>query len=141
MANLRPFFAEGTFAGQLQRLWVPIVFYTNVGSGRITTFADYSVAFTGKMNTVFYSGAINLELTLRDNNPTSKRGLCSLIINSVEAERAAYVVQGEKLVVDAIFSGRVQNIVIRSVNEGRETELRLSGIYNYSLRLVPTGTN
>lgn len=139
MANLRPFFATGTYAGQMQQLWVPIIFYANVGSGRVTNFTDYSVAFTGKMNTVFYSGEINLELTLRENNPTAKRGPCALTINSVQAERGAYVVQGDRLVVDAVFSGRVQNIIIRSVNDGKETELRLSGIYNYSLRLVPVG--
>ena len=137
MANLIPFFASGTYEGQKANIWVSIIFFANVGNGQVTRFNEYSVAFAGKINTVFYSGELSLELTLKDNKKDALRGPCSLVINEIPAEKATYTVQDDRLIVDAIFGGRVQNVNIRRVNEGFETEMRLAGIYNYSLRLVP----
>lgn len=137
MATLAPYFAIGTTTGSKESIWVKILGYQNVGSGSFEAFSDFAADFKGRISTIFYKGDLDLQMELTDHDPAATSGPATVTINGVTDAGAKYSTASGTLTVKATFDGEAQDMMIRRISGGGETEINLKGAQNRSIHLQP----
>jgi hypothetical protein len=137
MATIVNYVAKGTHVGSKESVWVQIVFFFNVGSGQVTDFDSFTLGFQGRIDTVFFKGDLNIHAELTDHNPGAMEGPCAVSVNGCSDNNAHYRVDGNHLVLECNFNGVRQNITVSQIYNGDQTELVLSGQYDYTIHLAP----
>jgi hypothetical protein len=137
MASIVNYVANGTHSGSKENIWVQIVFFINVGSGQVTGFDSFKFLFQGAIKTAFFSGSLDLSLELTDHNAGAMSGPCAVSVNGTVDNNAKYHVDGNKLVLECNFSGTGQTITLCQIYSGKQTQVDLSGQYNYAVHLDP----
>jgi hypothetical protein len=138
MATITPYVAVGTHVGQKQEVKAKKFIWIKVGEGSIDTFSDQEVAVNGKISILGYSGNLNIQLILTDQNPEAQEGSCTLRLNSHRDDNARYQAKNGRLTFYATLGGKKQNVTISRCNNGTQTECRLSGYVNETVHLDPT---
>lgn len=137
MATIVNYVAAGTHAGSKENIWVQIVFFFNVGSGQVSEFDSFTLGLQGRIDTAFFKGDLNIRAELTDHNPGAASGPCSVSVNGACDNHAVYRLDGSHLVLDCNFGGVRQSIAVGQIYNGSQTELLLSGQYNYAIHLAP----
>ena len=138
MAIVPNYIARGTTVGQKQTVKTKKMVWIPVGDGTVSACSDYEIGVEGKINVVIYSGPLNIQLKLTDENPTAQTGSCVLQLNSYTDESATYQANGTVITVAAILGGQKQNISISPCNGGAQTECKLFGKVNETVHLEPS---
>lgn len=138
MATIPPFIAKETAVGQKQTVKTKKFVWIAVGSGAVSAYSDYEIGVEGTINVVIYSGPLNIQLKLTDENPAAKTGSCILQLNTYTDENATYQANGDTLTVAAILGGQKQNISIAPCNGSTQTECKLFGKVNETVHLDPS---
>ncbi len=141
MASITKYFANGTHAGAKETIWVPPV---QIGSGQVTDFAQFVCSFAGHVKVLSLDGDLNLTVELMDHNPDAASGQAVVKLKFKDSEatdpNAKYHVDGSKLVFESNLGGN-QTVKIFPISTwfktNNETEIDLSGKYNYVIHLVP----
>lgn len=136
MARLTPFIAKDAHVGQQLNIWAKIVFFVQVGNGTVKAVGDFDLSFDGRIDTIFYKGDLRIGLELLDHDPNSATGPCQVLINGARGD-GSYTVEGEALRMDVRFREKQQSLLVRAINDGRETEIVLWGEYNQTVHLAP----
>lgn len=138
MAIITPFIATNAFVGQPLKVKARKVIWVPVGQGELAAVSEEEVAVAGQISILGYSGVLNIRLQLADNDPYMQEGLCLLQLNSYIDDHATYLVKGPELVVQAVLSGKKQNIAVSPCNNGTQTSCRLYGHINQTVHLDPS---
>jgi hypothetical protein len=137
MATLQPFFAQGTQQGSNEEIEVKILFFwKSVGSGKFTDLTNFNVTFNGQISSAFYSGPMDLSLSLTDTNPGAQQGPVSITLNGTSDPNATYQVNGQQIVISASLGGKAETIAINAGDGG--TYVSLSGAVSQSVFLKPS---
>jgi hypothetical protein len=137
VATITPFVAKGSYVGQKQEVKVKKFVWVKVGDGVVSELDAYQVKITGKISVLGYTGDLNIDLILSDEDADITEGSATLQLNSHLDENAKYAVKGHELVVYANLSGVNQNIAISPCNNGSQTECRLFGEHTITVHLDP----
>ncbi len=137
MATIPPFVAKGTAVGQKQTVKTKKLVWIPVGQGQVTAYSDYEIRVKGQIDILIYKGDLSIYLRLTDEQPTARRGVSVLQLNSYRDEQATYQVQKNTLTVTAVLGGKQQSISILPCNGGSQTECKLFGWINETIHLEP----
>lgn len=138
MASIPPYVATNTHVGQQVDVKVKKFIWLAVGQGSVQSFSNYEVNVTGRIKFLGYDGDLNIHLKLLDEAPPASRGPCCLQLNAYMDETAQYAATGELLTVFAVLGGKKQNISIRRVEKGSQTECKLFGHIDATVHLDPS---
>jgi hypothetical protein len=137
MATITPYVPNGVRAGQKIDVKVKKVVWLKVGQGTVKILSPAEVNIAGKINVLGYNGDLNIHLKLDGADPAANRGNCCLQLNSHKDEEARYTSTKKMLSVYAVLGGKKQNISIKRIEGGTQTECQLFGHINQTVHLDP----
>jgi hypothetical protein len=137
MATITPYVAAGVRVGQEIDVKVKKVVWLKVGQGTIKIISPSEVNIAGKINFLGYNGDLNIHLKLDGADPAENRGNCCLQLNSHKDEEATYASTKKTLTVYAVLGGKKQNISIKRIEGGTQSECQLFGHINQTVHLDP----
>lgn len=139
MATLYPFIADGARTGQKVELKIhEFRIWKSVGKGEVLALSDYEVNIAGHLSIIVYSGDLNIQLRLLDENEAGVSGPCVLQINSHIDENASYQIEKDILAVKADFDGKNAGIRLSRDHGGKMTRCQLEGFYGITAYLEAT---
>ena len=137
MVTITPYVATGVHVGQKIDVKVKKVVWLKVGQGTVNILSPAEVNIAGKINFLGYNGDLNIHLKLDGADPAANSGNCCLQLNSHTDEEARYTSTKKMLTVYAVLGGKKQNISIKRIEGGTQTECQLFGHINETVHLDP----
>ncbi len=142
MATLTHYFANGTYPGAKENIWVPPVC---IGSGQIVAFSAFLCLFVGRIEHWTSPGDLKIEMNLTDQDPAAQSGPVEVSLTFKETvlvdKNAKYHIDTSRLVLACTFSGKQQQITIYPISTwgktNNETEIDLTGAYSAGIHLAP----
>lgn len=136
MATLTPYFANGSTPGSNWDLLRHVgFFWPDIGDAIFVELTPFKCHMSGIVEVLGKRLPLEVQVHLRDENNAAAAGPCRAVLNGTTDDQARYKVVNDTLTVQTTADGKPQEIAIKRVENGSQTELALSGAFSHTLHL------